>query len=129
MAGDDENSYAGRWIAHIRGQVVAQGGTPDQARRAAQSRFKETPEVSFTPLPHPLAFPALLEDVRAALPKDLTIYLTGGAVRDAILGRPIHDLDFALAGDGIKIARQVANAIRMPISIHWMRNGIPDAWL
>jgi hypothetical protein len=39
MAGDDENSYAGRWIARLRGRVVAQAGMPEQARRAAQSRF------------------------------------------------------------------------------------------
>ena len=80
MAKEEENSYAGRWIARLRGRVVAQGGTPEQARRAAQSRFKETPEVSFMPLPYPLTFPPILEEVRAALPNDLTIFLTGGAV-------------------------------------------------
>jgi len=112
MAKEEENSYAGRWIARLRGRVVAQGGTPEQARRAAQSRFKETPEVSFMPLPYPLTFPPILEEVRAALPNDLTIFLTGGAVRDAVLGRPIHDLDFTLSWDGIKIARQVADALK-----------------
>ena len=58
MAGEDENSYAGRWIARLRGRVVAQGGTPEQARRAAQSRYKETPEIVFMPTPYPLIFPA-----------------------------------------------------------------------
>ncbi len=70
MAGEDENSYAGRWIARIRGRVVAQGGTPEQARRAAQSRFKETPEVLFMPAPLSIDFPPLLDSVRAALTQE-----------------------------------------------------------
>jgi tRNA nucleotidyltransferase/poly(A) polymerase len=112
MAGEDEKSYAGRWVARLRGRVVAQGGTPEQARRAAQSRFKETPEVVFMPTPYPLVFPPVLDSVRAALPGGLTVYLVGGAVRDALLGRPIHDLDFALERNAIKTARQVADALK-----------------
>ena len=111
MAGEDENSYAGRWIARLRGQVVAQGGTPEQARRAAQSRFKENPEVLFMPTSDTLMFPALLESVRNSLPDDLTIYLVGGAVRDALLGRRIHDLDFVVERNAINTARQIANVL------------------
>ena len=111
MAGEQEEAYAGRWIARLRGRVVAQGGTPEQARRAAQSRFKETPEVVFMPNPFPLNFPPILEAVRAALPADLSVYLVGGAVRDALLARPIHDLDFAVPGNAIKTARQIADAL------------------
>ena len=111
MAGREEDAYAGRWIARLRGRVVAQGGTPEQARRAAQSRFKETPEVVFMPNPYPLVFPPILESVREALPDGLSVYLVGGAVRDALLGRPIHDLDFVLAGDAIKVARRIADAL------------------
>jgi putative nucleotidyltransferase with HDIG domain len=112
MAGEDENSYAGRWIARVRGRVVAQGGTPEQARRAAQSRYKETPEVVFMPTPFPLIFPTLLDTVRASLPDGLTVYLVGGAVRDALLGRPVHDLDFVLEQNAIKAARQIADALQ-----------------
>jgi poly(A) polymerase len=111
MAGEDENAYAGRWVARLRGRVVAQGGTPEHARRAAQSRFKETTEIIFMKSLSPLTFPPLLDSVRAALPDDLTVYLVGGAVRDALLGRPIHDLDFALAKEAIKTARHVADAL------------------
>jgi tRNA nucleotidyltransferase/poly(A) polymerase len=117
MAGEDENSYAGRWIARIRGRVVAQGGTPEQARRAAQSRFKETPEVLFMQPLYPLNFPALLDSVRAALtsrgtvPAGRTVYLVGGAVRDALLGRASHDLDFSMEGDAIRTARRIADAL------------------
>jgi tRNA nucleotidyltransferase/poly(A) polymerase len=110
--GEGINSYAGRWIARVRGRIVAQGGTPEQARRAAQSRFKETPEVVFMPTTSPLMFSPLLDSVRAALPDGLIVYLVGGAVRDALLGRPTHDLDFALERDAIKLARRVANTLK-----------------
>ena len=104
--------YAGRWVARLHGQIIAQGGTPEQARRAAQgSRFKETPEIVFMPTTFPLNFPPLLNAVRAALPDDKTVYLVGGAVRDLLLGRATHDLDFALGGDAIKTARRVANSL------------------
>ncbi|MGB8212241.1 MAG: HD domain-containing protein [Anaerolineales bacterium] len=112
MVGEDQNPYAGRWVARLRGRVVAQGGTPGQARRAAQSRFKETPEVLFMPTPYPLIFPPLLESVRTILPDGLTVYLVGGAVRDALLGRRVHDLDFALERNAIKTARQVADSLK-----------------
>ena len=111
MAVEDEKSYAGRWVACLRGRVIAQGGTPEQARRAAQSRYKETPEIKYMPTHFPLDFPPVLDSVRAALPDGLTVYLVGGAVRDALLGRRIHDLDFVLERDAIKIARRVANEL------------------
>lgn len=40
-------------------------------------------------------------------------YLVGGAVRDRLLdsSRPAYDLDFAVAGDGLAIARRVADAL------------------
>jgi putative nucleotidyltransferase with HDIG domain len=41
----------------------------------------------------------------------LTVYLVGGAVRDALLGYQVHDLDFVMERDAIKIARRVANAL------------------
>ena len=104
--------YAGRWVARLHGQVIAQGGTPEQARRAAQgSRFKESPEIVFMPTSIPPNFSPMLDSVRAALPDDKTIYLVGGAVRDLLLGRATHDLDFALSGDAIKTARRVANSL------------------
>jgi len=111
MAGEDENSYAGRWVARLRGRVVAQAGTPEHAWRAAQSRFKETPEIIYMPTPYPLIFPAILDDVRSSLPDGLIVYLVGGAVRDALLSRPIHDLDFVLERNAIKTARHIADAL------------------
>ena len=59
----------------------------------------------------PLSFLEVLEKVRAVLPSGLTVYAVGGAVRDELLGRPIHDVDFILSGGALKIGRQAANAL------------------
>ena len=91
--------YAGRWVARLRGKVIAQGNNPEEARRAAQThRHKETPEIVF--MPAPFSFSPLLASVLEALPSDQEIYLVGGAVRDALLGRESHDLDFAVPAGG-----------------------------
>lgn len=116
--GSDPNNYsayAGRWIALLRGRVIGQGGTPGQALQAAKAtRFKENPEILYVPTTNTLPFNTLLDQIRLALPSDLPIYLVGGAVRDALLNRPTHDLDFVLDGDGNQIARRVANALQVP---------------
>lgn len=107
-------AYAGRWIALLRGRVVGQGGTPQQALHAAKAlRFKETPEIRYVPTSIPLTFSPLLAQIRDALPDDLPVYLVGGAVRDALLNRTTHDLDFVFPGDGNQLARQVANALQV----------------
>lgn len=111
MASENEKSYAGRWVARLRTRIIAQGGTPEQARQAARSRYKESPEIVFMPDISPLVFPPLLDSVRKILPGGLTVYLVGGAVRDAMLNRPNHDLDFVVAHNAIKLARQVANSL------------------
>ncbi|MCL4527945.1 MAG: HD domain-containing protein [Chloroflexi bacterium] len=103
--------YAGRWVARLQANVVAHGGTPDQTRLAAQkSRHKEKPEVIYMPLTSSFILSPLIERVRAALP-DQEIYLVGGAVRDALLGRVSHDFDFAVPKDAISLARRVASAL------------------
>jgi tRNA nucleotidyltransferase/poly(A) polymerase len=102
--------YAGRWVARLRGKVIAQGNTPEEARRAAQTlRHKESPEIVFMPVL--FGFSPLLASVREWLPAGQEIYLVGGAVRDALLGRESHDLDFAVPAGGIKLARLVANKL------------------
>lgn len=108
---ENERFFAGRWVARIRGEIVAQGGTPEQARRAAQaSRPKEPCEVVYMPPVTPLTFPPLVDRIRWILP-DLELYLVGGAVRDAMLGRISLDLDFAVPTDGIRLARRVADSL------------------
>lgn len=59
-------------------------------------------------LPH---LPPLVEQVRAVLPAGQTVYLVGGAVRDLLLNRPVHDLDFVVPRRAIPLARKVANAL------------------
>lgn len=58
-----------------------------------------------------LPYPEVMEAVRRAAPGGTPVYLVGGAVRDLLLGRPIHDLDFALPGQAIAVARRVADAL------------------
>ena len=112
QGGDDLSMYASRWVACLGERVVGQGGTPEQALRAAQaSRFKETPRVFYVPTAQPLIFHPIFDRILPALPPGIPVYLVGGAVRDAILKHPTHDLDFVLPADALQVARQVANAI------------------
>jgi tRNA nucleotidyltransferase/poly(A) polymerase len=107
--GDNLAHYAGRWVALLGEVVVGQGGTPQQALRAAKAaRPKENPVVVFVPVPNQLEFSDIFTRIAAALPADLPVYLVGGAVRDAMLGKGVHDLDFVLPKDVIKHARLVA---------------------
>ena len=102
--------YAGRWVARVRGRIVAQGGTPEQALHAAQtSRHKEKPEIVYMSVPFTYSY--LIDKVRDILPNE-EIYLVGGAVRDMLLNQRSHDLDFALPSKGITLARHVANALQ-----------------
>lgn len=104
--------YAGRWVAFIGQKVISQGGTPRQALLAAKaSRFKETPDVAYIPTEKPLIYVPSLEPIISALPKDITIYLVGGAVRDALLHQEIHDVDFIVPDDGLKVGQFVASRL------------------
>lgn len=99
--------YAGRWVARVRGKIVAQGDTPEQALLAArQSRHKEKTEIIFM-----LALPPLLKKIMEALPAEQELYLVGGAVRDLLLAREFHDLDFAVPAGGIALARKLAHIL------------------
>lgn len=61
---------------------------------------------------------ALLDRPEVQIVRDLAhargapVLLVGGAVRDALLGRPaLHDLDFAVQGDAVALGRAVARAL------------------
>ena len=109
---DELAMYAGRWVACLGRRIIGQGGTPEQALLAANAtRFKERAEVIYVPFSQPFIFSDLYQRVARALPDDTPVYLIGGSVRDAMLGRPVHDLDFVLPGEVFKIARRVANEI------------------
>ncbi|MCE9646354.1 MAG: HD domain-containing protein [Chloroflexi bacterium] len=106
----NHSPYAGRWVACVRGRIVAQGGTPEQAMRASQhSRYKEKPEIIF--MPASFLLPPIVQKIMDVLPPDQEIHLVGGAVRDLLLSRLSPDLDFAVPSNGIVLARKVANAL------------------
>jgi len=42
---------------------------------------------------------------------NVPVYVVGGAVRDAMLRRPLKDLDLATPDDGLKLARRIANKL------------------
>lgn len=107
---DPASPYAGRWVARLNGRIIAQGGTREQALRAAQtSRHKERIEILYMPIPY--TYPPLIDQVREALPEQ-EVYLVGGAVRDMLLKRLSPDLDFAVPSEGISLARRLANALK-----------------
>ncbi len=53
----------------------------------------------------------LLRRVVAVIPADTELYLVGGAVRDALLGRRSYDLDFVLPAGALRFARRLADAL------------------
>lgn len=53
----------------------------------------------------------VLQAVSRLATPDAPIYLVGGAVRDYLLHRNLHDLDFTLSGDTRRIARSAADAL------------------
>jgi poly(A) polymerase len=53
----------------------------------------------------------ILDRIIQFIPSDETVYLVGGAIRDALLLRPVYDLDFVIPGNAMKLARQIANEL------------------
>jgi tRNA nucleotidyltransferase/poly(A) polymerase len=61
-----------------------------------------------------MEFKPLFELVRSAFPAGSQVYLVGGAVRDLLLGKALHDLDFTLAGNTRKVAQAAARKLNSP---------------
>lgn len=61
---------------------------------------------------HGLEPSVIPEAIRQVLPRNVPIYLVGGAVRDALVKRSVEDLDFVLPRQALKTARSVANALK-----------------
>jgi len=51
------------------------------------------------------------------LPTDQDIYLVGGAIRDRLLGKEVHDLDFVVKGDCRKLAQRVSKGLKVPFFV------------
>lgn len=66
----------------------------------------------------PLIWPEMLAEVREALPDAAgAVYIVGGAVRDAWLHRPFQDIDLAVEGGAIRLAREIANRLHGDIFV------------
>lgn len=59
-----------------------------------------------------LPFPEILNTVKLLTPPTIPVYLVGGTVRDLLLQRPVHDLDFVVPENSLEIARNVANTLQ-----------------
>ena len=66
-----------------------------------------------SPLADTLAAAPAVQAARAAL-AGRTAWIVGGGVRDAVLGRPLVDLDLAVDGDPEEAARSLAKTVRGP---------------
>ena len=112
------SAYAGRWVALFGDQVAGVGETAEAAAQMARhSRPKERFVLRFVddPAGETLALSPLLEKIRPLLhTQSQPVYLVGGAVRDALLGRISHDLDFVVPANAIKLAFAVADALGVP---------------
>ncbi len=54
----------------------------------------------------------LLDRIQSCLEDDAECYLVGGGVRDILLGRRLHDLDFALPMDPTPLAKKISNRLK-----------------
>jgi tRNA nucleotidyltransferase/poly(A) polymerase len=110
VQGLEHKSYAGRWVARVRGRIVAQGTSREEVLRAAHlARPKDIPEVQYMPLASENRTEATLQAILGALEPHETVHLVGGAVRDRLLGRHSDDLDFAVPRAALALARRIAD--------------------
>jgi poly(A) polymerase len=58
-----------------------------------------------------LEWPPFVEGLARIAPEPERLLIVGGAVRDALLGRPLHDLDLAASGDGLAVASALADRL------------------
>lgn len=56
--------------------------------------------------------PPLIAEFLPLFPAGQPVYLVGGSLRDLLLGRPVHDLDFALPLETRRTARRIANRLK-----------------
>ncbi|NKQ35959.1 MAG: HDIG domain-containing protein [Chloroflexi bacterium] len=114
----DLSVYAGRWVALAGDEVAGVGFTGEEAlHMARQNRYKARLTVRYVddPAGEALALSPLLERLRPLLVQSSQpVYLVGGAVRDALLGRYTNDLDFVLPQGAIKLAFQIGDALGEP---------------
>jgi poly(A) polymerase len=114
----DLSDYAGRWVAIAGDRVAGVGDTAMSAERLGRrNRLRERLAVYFVEPPggKPLPLPALLKRIRPILARhEEPVFLVGGTVRDVLLGRSSHDLDFVVPRHAIRLAFKVADQLGAP---------------
>jgi len=65
---------------------------------------------------------------KTATQQEQRLYLTGGVVRDLLLGKPNLDLDLVVEGDAIKLAQMLGKAISAKITTHHAFNTAKVEW-
>jgi putative nucleotidyltransferase with HDIG domain len=116
----DYSPYAGRWIAIVRDRVAGVGRTADEARMAAKvSRPKDDPRVVFVPQDDKvnISSPFITTVKQLCAERDIRAWLVGGAVRDLLLGRDVHDWDVAVERDAIRLARATADRLQADVYV------------
>lgn len=78
------------------------------------------------PARRPLLWPDRVLDLQAWLADNAPepVYAVGGAVRDALLHRPVKDLDLAVADASITVARQLADAFNGDVYVMDRERGV-----
>jgi putative nucleotidyltransferase with HDIG domain len=114
----DLSLFQGRWVTISGDQVLTAAETADEAYYMA---LDQDPGESFylhfveDRTEEALLLPTLLDDLRPFLEeRGSPVYLVGGAVRDALLGRMSKDLDFVVPRDAIPLSFWVGDAIGAP---------------
>lgn len=119
----DLRPYAGWWVALRGGRVIGVGKTEREAYLAAKSsRPKEEPAAVTFVAGEPDASAGALYTLfgpgtlagrvrQALLAGAGQSYLVGGTVRDALLGRESHDLDFSVDAGALELGRRLADEL------------------
>lgn len=114
----DLSAYTGRWVALADGEVAGVGFTGMEAlHMARKNRYKARLTVQYVddPAGETLPLSPLLDRLRPLLARSgQPVYLVGGAVRDALLGRYTNDLDFVLPQGAVKLAFRIGDALGEP---------------
>lgn len=108
--------YSGHWVAisHRTQTIAGVGDSADKAVQLAQHNRPKERFATFYIDPNFLISPLLIQIALLLADEKQSVYLVGGAVRDALLGQSSNDLDFVVAQDAIRLAYRVADALGVP---------------
>jgi poly(A) polymerase len=85
-----------------------------------------------SPKSRPLVWSDLIFDLQerlAYVESQTPLYLVGGAVRDALLHRPVYDLDFVTPTNSISLARKISNFFDGEIFVMDVERGVARVFI